>query len=63
MKENIARFNEIGTLMGEPDADFDALMEEMGKLQDAIDAANGWTWTASCPRPWTRCSAPIPTCR
>ena len=42
VKANIARFNEIGTLMGEPDADCDALMEEMGKLQDAIDAANGW---------------------
>ena len=42
VKAKIARFNEIGTLMGEPDADFDALMEEMGKLQDAIDAANGW---------------------
>ncbi len=42
VKANIARFNEIGTLMGEPDADFDALMEEMGKLQDAIDAADGW---------------------
>ena len=42
VKANIARFNEIGTLMGEPDADFDALMEEMGRLQDAIDAANGW---------------------
>ena len=42
VKAEIARFNEIGTLMGEPDADFDALMEEMGKLQDAIDAANGW---------------------
>ena len=42
VKASIARFNEIGTLMGEPDADFDALMEEMGKLQDAIDAANGW---------------------
>lgn len=42
VKANIVRFNEIGTLMGEPDADFDALMEEMGKLQDAIDAANGW---------------------
>ena len=42
VKANIARFNEIGTLMGEPDADFDALMEKMGKLQDAIDAANGW---------------------
>ena len=33
---------DFGTSMGEPDADFDALMEEMGKLQDAIDAANGW---------------------
>ena len=42
VKVKIARFNEIGTLMGEPDADFDALMDEMGKLQDAIDAANGW---------------------
>ncbi len=42
VKAKIARFNEIGALMGEPDADFDALMDEMGKLQDAIDAANGW---------------------
>ena len=42
VKAKIARFNEIGTLMAEPDADFDALMDEMGKLQDAIDAANGW---------------------
>ncbi|MDO4854039.1 MAG: energy-dependent translational throttle protein EttA [Coriobacteriia bacterium] len=38
----IDRFNAIGAEMAEPDADFDALMEEMGKLQDAIDAANGW---------------------
>ncbi len=38
----IERFNAIGAEMAEPDADFDALMEEMGKLQDAIDAANGW---------------------
>lgn len=38
----VARFNEIGIEMAEPDADFDALMDEMGKLQDAIDAANGW---------------------
>lgn len=42
VKANIARFNEIGTLMGEPDADFDALMAEMGELQDAIDAVDGW---------------------
>ena len=38
----VARFNEIGIEMGDPDANFDALMDEMGKLQDAIDAANGW---------------------
>ena len=38
----IARFNEIGELMGDPDADFDALMAEMGALQDDIDHANGW---------------------
>ena len=38
----IARFNEIGVEMGNPDADFDALMAEMGQLQTEIDAANGW---------------------
>ena len=38
----IDRFNEIGAEMADPDADFDALMAEMGDLQTAIDAANGW---------------------
>lgn len=38
----IDRFNEIGAEMAEPDADFDALMEEMGELQTAIDAADAW---------------------
>ena len=38
----VARFNEIGEEMAAPDADFDALMDEMGRLQDEIDAANGW---------------------
>lgn len=38
----VARFNEISAEMAEPDADFDALMEEMGALQEAIDAADGW---------------------
>ncbi len=36
------RFNKISEEMANPDADFDALMEEMGKLQDALDAANAW---------------------
>ena len=38
----VERFNQIGEEMAAPDADFDALMEEMGRLQDEIDAANGW---------------------
>ena len=40
----VDRFNEISTLMGDPpeDADFDALMEEMGTLQEKIDAVDGW---------------------
>ena len=38
----LARFNEISEEMANPDADFDALMDEMGKLQTEIDAANAW---------------------
>ena len=38
----VDRFNKIGEEMAEPDADFDALMAEMGKLQDEIDSADGW---------------------
>ena len=39
------RYNEIATIMGDPpeDCDFDALMEEMGTLQERIDAVDGWT--------------------
>ena len=38
----VDRFNKIGEEMADPDADFDALMAEMGELQNEIDAANGW---------------------
>ena len=39
------RFNEISMLLGDPpaDADFDALMAEMGELQEKIDAVDGWS--------------------
>ncbi|USQ79014.1 energy-dependent translational throttle protein EttA [Ornithinimicrobium faecis] len=42
IKAKVDRFNEIGELMGEPDADFDALMAEMGQLQEEIDHADAW---------------------
>ena len=38
----VNRFNEISAEMADPNADFDALMDEMGKLQNEIDAVNGW---------------------
>lgn len=41
----VDRFNEISNIMADPpeDVDFDALMEEMGTLQEKIDAVDGWT--------------------
>ncbi|MFF2623191.1 energy-dependent translational throttle protein EttA [Oerskovia jenensis] len=42
IKGKLDRFNEISALMAEPDADFDALLAEMGTLQEAIDAADAW---------------------
>lgn len=38
----VERFNAIGEEMASPDADFDALMSEMGELQNEIDAVDGW---------------------
>ncbi|HJG32031.1 energy-dependent translational throttle protein EttA [Collinsella tanakaei] len=38
----VDRFNKIGEEMCDPDCDMDALMAEMGRLQDEIDAADGW---------------------
>ncbi|MGA1850310.1 energy-dependent translational throttle protein EttA [Sphingobium yanoikuyae] len=45
MADKLDRFNEISMIMADPpeDVDFDALMEEMGTLQEQIDAADGWT--------------------
>ena len=42
MIAKVDRFNMIGEEMCDPDCDMDALMAEMGKLQDEIDAADGW---------------------
>jgi ATPase subunit of ABC transporter with duplicated ATPase domains len=41
-KAKLDRFNEISAAMGEPDADFDTLLEEMGKLQEEIDHLDAW---------------------
>ena len=42
IKGKIDRFNEISAELANPDADYDALLAEMGELQEQIDAADGW---------------------
>ncbi|MGV8877053.1 MAG: energy-dependent translational throttle protein EttA [Rhodoglobus sp.] len=42
IKAKVDRHAAIGLAMAEPDADFDALMAEMGSLQEDIDAADAW---------------------
>ena len=41
-KGMLDRFNAIGMEMAEPDADFDALLAEMGDLQTELDHRNAW---------------------
>jgi len=42
IKAKLDRYNEISAEMADPDADFDALLQEMGKLQEQIDHADAW---------------------
>jgi len=42
IKAKVDRHAAIGMEMAEPDADFDALLAEMGTLQEEIDAADAW---------------------
>ena len=41
-KAMIDRFNEISVELADPDADYDSLLAEMGKLQEDIDHRNAW---------------------
>ncbi len=42
LKVKMDRYQEITGLFEDPDADFDALMAEMGTLQEELDHANAW---------------------
>jgi ATP-binding cassette ChvD family protein len=42
IKSKVDRFNQISEEMASPDADFDTLLEEMGKLQEEIDHLDAW---------------------
>ena len=38
----LARFNQVSEEMGNPDADYDKLLAEMGSLQEKLDHLNAW---------------------
>ncbi|HEY1370110.1 MAG TPA: energy-dependent translational throttle protein EttA [Gaiellaceae bacterium] len=42
VRDLLDRFNSISAAFAEPDADFDALLAEQAKVQDAIDRADAW---------------------
>ena len=42
VKQKLDRFNEISEALGDPDADYDSLLAEMGDLQTDLDHAGAW---------------------
>ncbi len=50
MRDLLDRFNEISARFAEPDVDFDALIEEQGKVQDLIDRHDVWSLDATLDR-------------
>ncbi len=42
VKDLLDKFNEVSAAFGEEGADFDALIEEQGKLQEKLDACDAW---------------------
>ncbi len=59
-KAMLDRYNEMSAEMANPDADYDKLLEEMGKLQEAIDHKNAWDLDAQLEMAMDalRCPAP-----
>ncbi|SFP61633.1 ATP-binding cassette protein, ChvD family [Geodermatophilus dictyosporus] len=42
LRDALTRFEEVSAAMGEPDADFDALLTEQGELMEVIEQHDGW---------------------
>ncbi len=60
IKAKLDRYNQISEEMGEPDADYDALLEEMGKLQEDIDHADAWDLDAQLEQAMDALRCPPP---
>src|SRR5213076_2962969 len=50
LRDLLDRFNTISAAFAEPDADFDALIEQQGKVQEQIDRHDIWNLDAQLDR-------------
>src|SRR5437867_12231879 len=50
VRDLLDRFNAISAAFARPDADFDALLEEQGRVQEQIDRADAWSLDATLDR-------------
>src|SRR3569623_1408362 len=46
LRDALTRFEQVSAAMGEPDADFAALLSEQGELMEVIENADGWELAA-----------------
>jgi ATP-binding cassette ChvD family protein len=60
IKAKLDRFNAISEEMASPDADFDALLPEMGDLQEALDHADAWDLDAQLEQAMDALRCPPP---
>jgi len=59
-KTMLARFNEISELLADPEADYDALLAEMGTLQEQLDHRNAWDLDAQLEQAMEALRCPSP---
>jgi sulfate-transporting ATPase len=50
IRDLLDRFSQVSAAFAEPDADFDALLEAQGKVQEQIDRADAWSLEATIDR-------------
>ncbi len=60
IKAKLDRYNQISEEMGEPDADYDSLLAEMGSLQEDIDHADAWDLDAQLDQAMDALRCPPP---
>ncbi len=56
----MARFNQVSEELGSPDADYDALLAEMGELQTQLDHRNAWDLDAQLEQAMDALRCPPP---